>query len=105
MATQKFTLKQTAQEVQELLDSIPNKLDAGVETTESIYFSDPSSGYINSVGILNPTPNGASTDFISLSGVTKITYYLKISDAGSEICFYDTNKQYIPDLNVVGINL
>lgn len=47
-------------------------------------------------------PKAGRTDYISLEGMTELTYWGRMGTIGCALCFYDENKNFISDLKIVG---
>lgn len=119
MATQKFKLKQTAQEVQDLLDKIPEleKSIEGfgfteVEVSDEVVFKYRSGPKVTAPENINfsflITPDATNficcSDYISLTDYHKIESYIQINDTYYQIAFYDGAKKFIPEISQVGEN-
>ena len=119
MASQKFTLKQTAKEVQNILDKVP-ELEKSIEDfgfTEVEVADDIEFKYHSGPEVSNPnkvptttlmTPDRTNfvcnSGYISLNGYHKIESYIQVNESYYQIAFYDSEKQFISEISQIGEN-
>ncbi|MBR2506810.1 MAG: hypothetical protein IKB70_07835 [Bacilli bacterium] len=76
--------------------------EASLETVISMF---PQDGYLDLDGNLivgTSSGNAYTTDYVSLSGKTNITYKGRMGTIGLNMAFYDSSKQLISGLKTVG---
>ena len=59
-------------------------------------------GYVYKTGRFNVTTSAKATDFISLAGITKIIYTTSMNSEGYELAFYDSDKNIMSNISVIG---